>query len=281
MKKHLSFKQVLETESANKLFQMANVTFENAKKNDTRQRAKAMQLWQAAMDKGHSSAKYSYAECVRRGEGDTKPDPKRAVRIFEELVKDKHPWGTYALADMVYNGEGTSKNESRAFELYRNSAEMKIPAAYYNVGNMFASGNGVRQDLAQAVSWYEKGAGVGDPKAKSSLGDILCATSGPVPQDMKRGFELRRAAATAGIPMALFNVGWHYLKGCGVEQDYFLAAKYFKKASDKGVAIATVNLAILCRDGLGVKRDPTQAKRLLQTVAPHDDYAAQLLQVMK
>ena len=157
---------------------------------------------------------------------------------------------------------------------------MKIPPAYYNVANMYASGKGVKQDMVLAYSWYEKGAEVGDPQAKSRLGDILCASSGPVPQDMKRGFEMRRAAAAMGIPMALYNVGWHYMEGCGVKQDYFKAAEHFKKAADKGVAMAMVNLAILYRDGLGVKRDPAQAKQLLQTVAPHDKYAAKLLQVM-
>ena len=47
----MPFEQMLQTESSDKLFQMANVTFENSKKQDTRKRQKAMQLWEAAMEK--------------------------------------------------------------------------------------------------------------------------------------------------------------------------------------------------------------------------------------
>lgn len=182
---------------------------------------------------------------------------------------------------MLNKGEGVRKNINKAFKMYKQSAELHVPPAYFNVGNMYATGTGVKRDIGVAIEWYEKAVEIGDPQAKSTLGDMYCSENGPVAQNMALGFKLRKEAAVHGIPMALYNVGWHYMAGVQVEQDYFKAAEYFRKASNKGVAMAIVNLGILHRDGLGFKRDPNEARRLFKMAAPHDTYAAELLASMK
>lgn len=59
------------------------------------------------------------------------------------MAETGHGWGSFAYADALSKGEGTRKNEKKAFELFKRCAEASIPPAYMNVANMYTSGTGV------------------------------------------------------------------------------------------------------------------------------------------
>ncbi len=65
--------------------------------------------------------------------------------------------------------------------------------------------------------------------------------------------------AGAGDPQAQLYVGEIYEKGLGVAPDYDLAAVWYKKAAEQGLAPAQVNLGNLYEKGLGVPKDPDTA----------------------
>lgn len=54
-----------------------------------------------------------------------------------------------------------------------------------------------------------------------------------------------------------------YYNGVGVKQDYVEAAKWYRKAADKGYTMAQFNLGLMYRDGEGVKQNRTVAKEWL------------------
>ncbi|NNL99272.1 MAG: sel1 repeat family protein, partial [Gammaproteobacteria bacterium] len=62
-------------------------------------------------------------------------------------------------------------------------------------------------------------------------------------------------AETSDHAYAQYFLGRMYDRGQGVEQDYNVAAKWYRKASEKGVADAQYRLGNLYTEGTGVPRD--------------------------
>ncbi|WP_425592411.1 tetratricopeptide repeat protein, partial [Aggregatibacter kilianii] len=55
------------------------------------------------------------------------------------------------------------------------------------------------------------------------------------------------------------------------KQDYVEAAKWYRKAADKGYAMAQFNLGLMYRDGDGVKQNRTVAKEWLGKACDNGD----------
>jgi len=53
-----------------------------------------------------------------------------------------------------------------------------------------------------------------------------------------------------------------YLEGECVEKDPAMAAQWFRKASEQGLAGSLTTLALMYAEGNGVDKDPEEAKRL-------------------
>lgn len=67
------------------------------------------------------------------------------------------------------------------------------------------------------------------------------------------------AAQPAGDPRAQYNRGTEYWYGSGVPQDYVEAAKWFRKAAERGFAEAQYRLAQMMAIGQGIRQDDTEA----------------------
>ena len=61
--------------------------------------------------------------------------------------------------------------------------------------------------------------------------------------DAEKAFELFLKAANAGIPGAMFMVGYCYVGGSGVKADIDEAKKWLKMAADSGIQDAQELLA--------------------------------------
>ncbi|KAG7394347.1 hypothetical protein PHYBOEH_005279 [Phytophthora boehmeriae] len=256
---------------------LGNMIYSNAEQNDLEVQ-KALHVWKIAMDKGSEKAKYSYALCMKKGIGFPKKDAMGAAKYFKELAAGGHGWGAFAYADALNTGEGTRKNEKKAFELYKKCAESKIPPAYMNVANMYMAGTGTKKNEAEAVKWLIKAAEAGDPTAKSRLGAYYSLGKGGVKKDQARAVQYYKEATVAGIPSAQFNLGYLFLTGDGVPEDSLQAEALFRQAAEKGFVMAMVNLAQMYRTGYGkVPKDLETARKWLELAAPHDPNAKELL----
>ncbi|KAE9354847.1 hypothetical protein PF008_g4340 [Phytophthora fragariae] len=261
---------------------LGNMIYNNAGDNDEEVK-KALHVWKIAMDKGSEKAKFSYALCMKKGIGFPRKDVAGATKYFKELAASGHGWGTFAYADAVNNGDGTRKNEKKAFELFNVCAESGIPPAYMNVSNMYMSGTGTKKvwNELEALRWLTKAADAGDPTAKSRLGEYYSLGKGGVEKNQTRAVQYYKEAATAGIVTAQFNLGYLYLTGNGVLEDALQAEALFRKAAEKGFVMAMVNLAQMYRTGFGkVPKDLETARKWLELAAPHDPNAKELLNVV-
>ncbi len=70
-----------------------------------------------------------------------------------------------------------------------------------------------------------------------------------------------RAAAMAGDPGAMFEIGQRYFEGRLISGDAEEAAKWFDRAAKKGVVMAMFRLGSFHEKGVGVKKDTEAAKR--------------------
>ena len=73
------------------------------------------------------------------------------------------------------------------------------------------------------------------------------------------------------------TLGWLYLKGDGVPQDYRVAAEWLRQAAGRGLAVAQRTLSVMYARGHGVSRDLGAAYMWSKIAAENgNDGAAQL-----
>jgi TPR repeat protein len=70
-----------------------------------------------------------------------------------------------------------------------------------------------------------------------------------------------QSAAEQGFDLAQHGLGFMYMEGECVEQDYAQAIHWFKLASEQGLAGAQATLGNMYQEGLGVEPDLDEAKR--------------------
>jgi uncharacterized protein len=71
-------------------------------------------------------------------------------------------------------------------------------------------------------------------------------------------------AATAGDPIAQFNLGVTYANGEGGSEDFVQAAANYRRSAEQGHAAAAAALAFLYYSGQGVPKDSAEALKWIQ-----------------
>ena len=108
------------------------------------------------------------------------------------------------------------------------------------------------------VAWLRKAAEQGQADAQNKLGWMYVRGRG-VPQDYKEALVWLRKAAEQGNSDAQFGLGVMYDNGLGVPQDDKEAVVWYRKAAEQGHAIAQNNLGRMCAEGRGLPQDDKEA----------------------
>lgn len=98
--------------------------------------------------------------------------------------------------------------------------------------------------------------------AHAAGADLKEANAAYRKKDFARALALYQAAADAGDPAAMNEIGLMNAKGEGLPKDLPASIVWFKKAADKGDVDAVTNLAYSYERGYGVARDPRAALKL-------------------
>lgn len=144
-----------------------------------------------------------------------------------------------SLGHVYYIGTVGQQDYAKAFELYKQAAELGNSTAEFCIGVMYMEGQGVSQDYVQAFQWFKKSAEHGNLNAKFNLGGMYLEGKG-VTQNNKLAVNYFKEVEAADPQNAqvLFTLGLIYLSGKGGRLDYNLAYSYFKKAASLGHAEA-------------------------------------------
>lgn len=133
-----------------------------------------------------------------------------------------------------YHGIGVSTNLVTAFQYHLKAAEQGDPDSQYQVGWMYENGEGTAEENEElAERWYFKAA-----EQDHAGGQFALSTLYDEKEDKKTSFEWCLKAATQGHISAMYNTGYNYKRGYGVEKNINVAFEYYSKAAKKGDADA-------------------------------------------
>ncbi|KAK8897080.1 hypothetical protein M9Y10_015014 [Tritrichomonas musculus] len=133
----------------------------------------------------------------------------------------------YGLWLLLGKSDCVTKDESKAAHYFKLSADSGNANSQYNVGLCYLTGKGTQIDPKEALHYFE-----------------LAAEQGHVQSQFKAGEMYRDSLGTTDKN--------------GNERK---SAFYFKDAADRGLAAAQAEYAKCLRDGFGVRKNPTEARK--------------------
>ena len=172
-------------------------------------------------------------------------DYGEAARLFRLAANQGNDEARTNLAFLFQEGLGVEKDEAKAFKMYRTAAKNGNLNGMFHLAVSYEFGNGTEKDLTKAAVWYRKGSDMGDPFSSERLAYLVSEGYDDAPSDPKEAFELFLKAANAGVPGAMFMVGFCYLGGHGIASDIEESKKWLRMAADSGIQDAKDLLAEL------------------------------------
>jgi TPR repeat protein len=125
-----------------------------------------------------------------------------------------------------------------------------------------------------AVTQLRKAAEQSYAGAQNSLGFMYLYGQG-VPQDYGQALMWYRKAVEQGYAPAQNSLGFMYQNGHGIPQDYAQALMWYRKAAEQGDARARINLGFMYQNGQGVPQDYVQAVMWYRKAAEQGSAIAQ------
>ena len=155
---------------------------------------KSARYYLSAAEQSHPEAQYQLATLFREGKL-IKQDLDKSFFWYEKIANDNHE-AQYFLGCQYLHGEGTTKDEKKAEELFLKSAE-HIVASKKMLGQIYRD----RNDLFNSIDWYEKASKAGDIESYFVLG--LFYQMGPEEwQDLAKASDAYFMAAKGGHKQA-------------------------------------------------------------------------------
>jgi len=210
--------------------------------------AKAVEWFRKSADKGDSAGQMELGRAYRVGNG----VPKDVREAYQWIFKAASQGQTRAWASMgiFYDSsfpEGNAvvggADDATAAEWYRKAGEAGIAIAQSKLAMCYRRGKGVKKDVQESYRWCLKSAEQEDSYAYCQLGDFY-RSSFPELNSMVGGandataFSWYRKAADKNSPTGQRLVGYCFMNGIGVEKDPAQARTWLLKAAEQGDASA-------------------------------------------
>lgn len=151
-------------------------------------------------------------------------------------------------------GSGATRSRANAFEYFRRSSEMGFAPAQVALGYLYETGLSTTADPREALDWYRKAAQQGDPLAQWLVGRMIYLGEVP-PRDLNEAATWLKKSSEENNPFAQYLLGTIARE----RSHYAEAAGLFRKAAEQGLPQAQFQLALLLRDGQGVRLDKVEA----------------------
>ncbi|MDR1021400.1 MAG: sel1 repeat family protein [Synergistaceae bacterium] len=224
-----------------------------------------------------SAAPFSSAAAAADGQQVT---PEQAFSAVLAQADGGDAGALVTLGGFYAEGFGVQKNFSLARECYEKAAQAGSSEGVYNVGVCWEIGMGSAADAERASGYCRRAADMNLPQALFKMSVILDSGSG-VARDEKASIEYMAKAAEARHPDAAGIMGLVYLNGLrGQKKDPSEGMKMLNIAVSAGNVEAMKNIAVVYKDGLGVKASPAEALKWY-TIAEKCGYPAQALSAVK
>jgi len=185
-----------------------------------------------------------------------------AMDCIMKAVEQEYPRAYYEIGVLYHSGKYPFyQNEMDSYEAvrwYKAAAEKGYSTAHNALGRCFQLGNGTSRNQKKAFYHYRSAAIQNHPEAQNNLGLLYFLGKG-AKQSFRQAFKWMKLASEQNFPEAFYNMGWFYEKGVIVPKDYKQAAKFYKIAADYGLACAQYKMSVYCRNGYGVRKNMLSA----------------------
>ncbi|KAF1780952.1 Tetratricopeptide-like helical domain [Phytophthora cactorum] len=200
-------------------------------KGTERDEEQAVALFKAAAKQGSMEAFYNLGVLHMRGGGSTgavlateHPEYEVAHGYFQVAAHQGHTVSSHKLGQMSLHGIGTTRSCKNAVESFKMVAERGewdrvLTQAYKDFK---------RQDYE--ASFMKLAAQQGNVDANRKIGDYYYYGKGGHPVDFVKASAHYSLASKRSNAQAMFNLALMYEHGIGVEQDFYLAKRFFDKA---------------------------------------------------
>jgi len=204
-----------------------------------------------AFDPGNPGPEASPAEAFRFGfDAYRQGDKVTALEALGFAAEKGHPIAQWKLGRMYAEGDGTTRDDYKAFEYFSEIADAHADDSPSEPGARYVS------DAFVALGNYYKN-GIPDTE---------------ITQNLDRARQIfTYAASYFGDDEAQLNLARMYYEGLGGERDPLQAARWAKLAADKGNVGAQALLGHLLFEGDGVKREPVVGLMFLSVARERAD----------
>ena len=202
------------------------------------------------------------------------------IAICTKLANKGDANAQNSLGEIYYQDALLHKGyHTKARLLFEKAAAQGLAKAQYNLGAIYRD---EFNNFPVALSWFEKAAAQGNLDAQNSIGYIYENGSGGKPprnyffdENGKNTdpdlpyIEAKFAPYEFQLPSDPYSRAIYPMSefGQGVEPDLAKAIEWYKKAANKGHALAQTNLAYFYLFGIGVEKDEKKAFELYQKAA--------------
>ena len=157
---------------------------------------------------------------------------KTVQEVYEKAEKGDGN-SQYTLGAIYATGEKVPKDDKKAFEWYKKSADQNNPAGQLLVGLHFIGGLGVPRDLNEGLKWIKKSSDQNFPRAQMMLGLAYLDGAG-VSKNINKAVYLLQQASDQNDYQAMVKLGLIYYLGELVPQDQNKARDLWRRAAAGG-----------------------------------------------
>lgn len=231
----------------------------------TRDGRTAKGLLEKAIAGGSIDAMWRLAELLYDGDASVRDEPRAVVLLRQAAdTGDTEAWWRLGVA--TEQGRGTAQNEAEAFRCYMRAASQDNRIGQLYVGRCLRTGKGASLDPAKAREWFERSAAAGHFMAMCDLGEMLRDGVGG-PKDVTRSARLFATAANGGNLVGQFQYGWACEGGIGVDKDEAQAVAWYEKAAAQNLPAAQASLGRMLLFGLGTEKNVSRGLTLVRKAA--------------
>ena len=188
-----------------------------------------------------------------------------ALRHLQHAADAGSAEGAHRLGLVYAQGlAGLPRDDKRAAELFARAAAAGNMRAQVNLGILYLRGQGLPRDLVQARAWLEKAAATGDPQALYTLGRAMSEGTEQIAPDPVRAADLYRRAAEKGHALAGLRYGLALSEGVGIKRDLAAAQHWLMQARANGIPEAALALGDMAAR-TPASRDKARNEQIVQS----------------
>ena len=147
---------------------------------------------------------------------------------LQKAAENNYAPALYLLGEAYQLGDGDTRDEKKAYELFYKAALLGDAPSQYSLGMMYVEGRVVPRDAVEAAKWLRKA------EAWADLGE-MSEKEETLQGDQEAIMCYRNAAREKYDVRGNYLLGRMYERGRGVAQDYETAARYYWRAVEQGV----------------------------------------------